>query len=500
MEIASHALQRFRNLISDQTGLALDDDKDALLSQLIRERARRLDLDPEAYCAWAEQRLQQEIGAIADQLTVSETYFFRNGPHFEALARQVIPECMAQLPGDRKLRVLSAGCATGEEPYSLAMLLDDLTLAERAEVTGFDLNPVSIAKARRGVYSSWALRETDPAVRGRWFSNEGREHVLHERLRSRVTLIEHSLMRSDLALFRNDHYDIILCRNVLMYFAPEMMRAAVARLTYALRPGGYLFLGHAETLRGISNEFHLRHTHGTFYYQRKGGTARPTKTSAPSNAARATTTSMTADAIDSDWVGAIERSSAKIAALVPPSDPDVSRAQPTPPLQSDQTAVLELMRHERSAQALALLRQRQHGETRSPDTRLLEAALLLQQGDTEHAEEECRRLLALDELNAGAHYILALCEERRGDLEQALRHDETAAYLDPSFAMPHVHQGLMLRRAGRAALAKKALSRAHTLLDTEDAARLILFGGGFDRDALKILCRAELAAVEVIRE
>lgn len=512
MEVGLQALQRFRSFLSEQTGLALDDDKDALLLQLIRERAQKLSLDADAYCSVVEQRPQQEVDAIADQLTVTETYFFRNAPHFEALARHVIPECVNQLSAHRRLRVLSAGCATGEEPYSLAMLLSQLHLDQRADVTGFDLNPASIEKARRGVYGTWALRETDATTRARWFVTDGRNHVLDNALRARVTLAQHSLMRNDLALLPPDHYDIILCRNVLMYFTPEMMRAAVARLSRALRPGGYLFLGHAETLRGVSNDFHLCHTHGTFYYQRKTSGERRQPT-APlhrqhdhagdaQHLPSSTSLSPAAlqDEMNGDWVNAIERASAKIAALVQVTESEQPVTPPSPAASNDQATILDLMRHEQSGRALDLLRRGHANTTRSADTRLLEAALLLQQDNTADAERECRGLLAIDELNAGAHYILALCEERHGHLEEAQRHDETAAYLDPTFAMPHVHLGLLLRRAGRASSAKQALARAHTLLETEDVARLILFGGGFDRDALKTLCRAELAAVEVIRE
>jgi chemotaxis protein methyltransferase CheR len=110
------------------------------------------------------------------------------------------------------------------------------------------------------------------------------------------------------------------------------------------------------------------------------------------------------------------------------------------------------------------------------------------------AERACEQLLALDELNAGAHYLLALCREGAGDRGGAVSHDQTAVYLDPGFAMAHVHLGLLARRANDRNTARRELEQAILLLQREDASRLLLFGGGFSRDALMALCRAELSA------
>src|SRR5207249_1702962 len=110
------------------------------------------------------------------------------------------------------------------------------------------------------------------------------------------------------------------------------------------------------------------------------------------------------------------------------------------------------------------------------------------------AERVCRHLLELDELNAGAHYLLALCREQAGDARAAVDHNQAAAYLDPGFAMPHVHLGLVARRGGDLETARRELEQAWVLLSREDPARILLFGGGFSRQALAELCRAALTA------
>jgi chemotaxis protein methyltransferase CheR len=113
-------------------------------------------------------------------------------------------------------------------------------------------------------------------------------------------------------------------------------------------------------------------------------------------------------------------------------------------------------------------------------------------GRLAEAEAACRDLLAQDELNAGAHYLLALCREGLGDRAGAVEHDQVAVYLDPGFAMPHLHLGILARRVGEKATARRELARALALLAGEDSARLLLFGAGFSREALGALCRAEI--------
>jgi chemotaxis protein methyltransferase CheR len=124
------------------------------------------------------------------------------------------------------------------------------------------------------------------------------------------------------------------------------------------------------------------------------------------------------------------------------------------------------------------------------------AVLLTNSGARAEAEDACRRLLAADELHAGAHYLMALCREHAADSVQAIEHDQTAIYLDPSFAMPHLHLGLLSHRAGDSDRARRELGQAQVLLAREDASRVALFGGGFSREALIRLCQAELLRLE----
>lgn len=158
----------------------------------------------------------------------------------------------------------------------------------------------------------------------------------------------------------------------------------------------------------------------------------------------------------------------------------------------DLSTALKLLKEERFDLALEALQALPAEAQTDPDAQVLRAALLANRGDIAQAEDACASALKTDEMNTGAYYVKALCREQVGDRQKALEHDQTAIYVDPSFAMPHLHLGLLAKRGGELELALQELSQASLLLPREDELRVLLFGGGFSRDALVELCRREL--------
>jgi chemotaxis protein methyltransferase CheR len=442
----------------------------------------------------------REWRRVAENLTVTETYFFRNADHFRALAEVALPARINARAQSRQIRLLSAGCASGEEPHSLAMVIRD-HFPELAswdvEIQGVDVNSAMLEKARGGRYSSWSLRETVDEAKGRHFRPEGREFQLADAVRGNVVFEERNLVEANADLWQKASLDIIFCRNMMMYLLPEEAQQLVARMAQGLAPGGFLFLGHAETLRGLSQDFHLCQTHGTFYYQRKDGAPRPLATAAPFEdftPARPAASSLLAWDPSATWMEVIRKASEKIAGLTAQSAPPPPAARILPIW--NLTSAMELLRRERFSEALEAVRRLPPESKDDADTQLLQAVLLTNAGDLKGAQAVCQRLLELDELNAGAHYLAALCSEHAGDRAAAEERYRTAIYLDAAFSMPWLHLGLLARRSGRRTEAGSHLRQALARLAKEDAARILLFGGGFGREALSRLCRSEIAALE----
>lgn len=498
-------IDRFREFSARQFGLQFDDLKLALLRDVLQRRSAENALPVDRYLALLESGdvRHDELRDLARELTVGETYFFRNVEQFHALREVVLAERLRAQSNHRKLRILSAGCASGEEPYSIATVIrDTLPTASgwEVDILAVDVNHAALEKARCARYSSWSLRQASDEIRDRWFREEAHQLVLDESIRRMVRFEEKNLVSDDPALWAAEAYDVVFCRNVVMYLTPENAQVVINRITGSLTPGGFLFLGHAETLRGFSRDYHLRHTHETFYYQRKELTSGVTAADVATSewfAPPAIPVLVAEFEAAASWPETIARAAERIRVLTQTrSSP--APARPLTPAAGDSSQDLalanELLRKERYVEALALVNALPHDSARDPDVLMLRSVLLAQSGDLAGAESLCGELLTLDELSAGAHYLMALCREGAGDRGNAIDHDQVAIYLDPSFAAPRLHLGLLARKAGDRESARRDLSRALVLLEREDTSRLLLFGGGFSREALIALCRAELIA------
>lgn len=483
MSATRRELESFRELAGRLLGLDFDESRWGQLEEALCRRAGEAGFaDPAAYLAAARVRpAAEEARELAALLTVGETYFFRNSEQFEALSSVL----RARSTGG-PVRILSAGCASGEEAFTLAMVGREAGVA--VEVFAVDVNAVALRKAAKGVFSPWSLRDTKSDMRARYFRASGPDFVLDDGIRRSVRFEESNLAADDPKVWRPGAWDVVFCRNVIMYFRPAVAHEIVARIARSLAPGGLLFLGHAETLRGISHDFHLEQSHGAFYYRRLD---RPGATPEPRAEERFAAAEVDAAAAlvegASTWMEAIRAATERIgdlAARAPAARPEGERPR---------SAVLDLMARERFGEALAAMGP-EGGE--DADARLLRGAILANAGNTGEAERLCRSVLAADDMNSGAHYLMALCREAARDPEAAAEHDRAAAHLDASFAMPRLHLGFLLRKLGDLPAARGEFERALALLPGEDASRILLFGGGFGRAVLVDLCRAEIRACE----
>jgi chemotaxis protein methyltransferase CheR len=416
--IQTEDAERFRAFVARWLGFELDDEKLWSLTDILRRRVREKGCSAQSYLAGLESAhpFSDELRTLAHELTINETSFFRNTDQMTAFAEVALPERLAAQSGGRKLRILSAGCASGEEAYSLAMIIHNLQQAADYDIgiTGIDADTNVLKKAIAARYSPWSLRQTPPSYRSDFFRSEKHEFVLSGAIRSRVTFEERNLVLDDPSFWAPGSFDIVFCRNVIMYFTQDVARAVIARIAGSLVPGGFLFLGVAETLRDLSDDFDLRHTHNTFYYQRRDGLE---KQNTPA-----------ADTVPgADFVEAIGGATRRIQSLSTSSN-DVSSVSinGTKKKPVDLDPIIELFRCERASEALALLNELPASVREDSHVLLLTAILLTQGNDLAEAERVCAELLLRDPRNPGAHYLMALCKESAGDHAGAVKCDRAA--------------------------------------------------------------------------
>lgn len=492
--------------IERQLGFRLSTDQAHQLERLVGERARRSKSDPSSYVTqtlWGDG--DNELLSLAAEFTIGESFFFRD----LAQLRLCCDAIVESVRDGAKVRVLSAGCSSGEEPYSLLMLLSERLPLERVEVVALDISSRSLQHAQRATYSAWQLRETPEHLKAQWFSVRGRDFQLTPEIVGRVQFVQGSLAVTSTPL--PGAFDVVVCRNVLMYFSSEQYRLAVQRLIDSIADRGYLFLGHAENVRGLGLALELVHRSDSFCYRK----------SAPEAAIQ---TQLGANPLERGFGnGELQRSAtsawSRTAEEVSPSADEVRLGCSSPstlqavmvppfvvyPVPAAQATSLTgelgalrdvnaLLRAERYVAALALLEQ---GDIESAVPRLCRAMLLVYTNQFARARDCAFGLIDDNRVAAGAHYALTLCHEFAAEWPEATHHAHRAAYLDPTFAMPRLHLGIASRRKGEGLAARRELLQARALLRVEPAERLLWFGGGCSRATLLQECERELAAVGV---
>jgi len=263
-----------RDLVYTHCGLFFDNDSAYLLEKRL---AKRLELHGvpgfrEYYHFLKYNRKKdQELSDIMDVLTTNETYFFRESFQLKAFTDEIIPEIREakQKSGDRSLRIWSAGCSSGEEPYSIAMLLLEMGRFPgwNIEIIGTDISQRVIQLARKGVYGKSSFRVTDDAYLKRYFQEQDGQFRVCDKVRELVTISHLNLFETNrMALL--GRMDLIFCRNVIIYFDLEARRKVIDSFHRVLRDGGYLLLGHSESLMNITTAFTLKHLRNDMVYQK----------------------------------------------------------------------------------------------------------------------------------------------------------------------------------------------------------------------------------------
>ena len=431
----------------ESTGLAYYADKDGDLSARIAGRLTQLHLpNCAAYLDLLKDRQagEAERHVVIGQLTIGETYFFRHLEQFDGLRDVVLPELIDRNQQSRTLRIWSAGCAIGAEPYSLAILLKQLFGHRLAgwdvRILGTDINQAFLARAGRGEFDERALRTTPDAIRREWFSPSGATWTIRADVKEWVSfqyhnLVEHpypSIVHGIAAL------DLILCRNVLIYFDWPVIDGIIGRFHECLVDGGWLAVGHAESNPEIFRSYRTVNVPGATLYQRNGE--------------RTSTSCATA------WTA---------PPLISPAPPDLPWSPPVLPTVPGAVRVdVDQPFATPALEGLAEVRR------------------LADEGKWIDAGRRCEQLLERERLNPVVHFYQALIKEQMGQHLEAEAAFRKAIYLDRGALLAHYHLALLLGRTGRRENAVQSLRNVQQLLSKIDKHRQIADADGLTAEDL----------------
>ncbi len=272
MQLSDVAFKQLCDLIYERTGILFQDNKKYLLESRLLPRLRARNCASfEEYChllrydAW----LDQELHALFSLVTTNETCFWRDAAQLDAFMSTVLPAVMADNQATSRLRLWSAGCSTGDEPYTLAiMLLEHPPLVKWSiEILATDISDSVLQTARKGVYGPYAVRNVPPAMLKKYFTVEDGQYVLSSKVKHLVKFANVNLYdRPRLKLIRG--LDVIFCRNCLIYFGEEARQRVLDDFYDCLKPNGYLVIGFSESLHGLTRAFRPVHANRAVVYRK----------------------------------------------------------------------------------------------------------------------------------------------------------------------------------------------------------------------------------------
>lgn len=289
LQMSTEEFEMIRDFIHERSGMYFAENKMYLVKNRLQKRMEELDLKTvrDYFYLVKYDASQREFNTLMDLVTTNETSFYRNEPQLTSFGAEVLPQIIQQRQESRQktLRIWSAGCSTGEEPYTLGMIILDQLHGQSAgwniEIVANDISEEVLQKARRGEYSGITLRNVRSDLLSRYFTKVDDLYRVNPNVKAMVKFSHLNLNDPRKVSFMTK-FDVIFCRNVMIYFSDEVKRQLARTFFNSLVPGGYLYIGHSETLHGISKAFKLVYLKNALVYQKEAVTAAapPTRSSA----------------------------------------------------------------------------------------------------------------------------------------------------------------------------------------------------------------------------
>lgn len=456
-------LERFRRLIAGYTGLVIPERDDPILRTKLGLRTHALHFPGmESYLNFLESgstKSRDEWQELIRELTTVESYFFRDSGQIKLLQEVILPELIQRHRADKTLRIWSAGCASGEEPFSLAMLVEQLLpdyTNWRIFILGSDINDIPLLRAQQGSYGSWAFRGMDPEQLNRYFHKHGDVWQLDPSIREMVVFRSLNLLGDEFPSVDLADIDLIVCRNVFIYFDRSTIARVVSKFSRTLTAGGYLLTGHGEIPHPMTDILGLgphrliiKSFPDSIIFHRP---VDETPLSTP-----------VVNVVQKKVVTILESGGVTRKPLsTPPLKRPVMNTTPTAESVLKKAVILfEQGAYERAKSlALELL-----GETRLAfDVRLVLARIYANLGENQQAQIFCREALRINPIAARPYFLLAHILQEKGEDAQAVELLKKVIYLDAGHVPAYLELAAIYKRDKDFVWAKKMRQSAMNVL------------------------------------
>ena len=484
-KIDNQLLDEVADLVAERIGLHFPPERLGDLERGLSAAASDFDFDNVESCLrWLSSSplTKNQIEILASHLTVGETYFFREKKSLEILEQSILPDLIKSRADERRLRIWSAGCCTGEEPYTIAMILArTIPDLERWNITllATDINPRFLSKASAGLYSDWSFRATSEWIRSKYFhkAKNGNFEIISQ-VKKLVTFAYLNLAEDAFPSLTNNTnaMDIIFCRNVLMYLASRHVTTIARNFYRCLTGSGWLVVSPSDASQELSSQFAIVHRSGAILY-RKGTASAEQDLVFPVREQ---------DESPISWVPGTSRvADPEIPACIPPEEvepleaPRAADEPLSPPLVEGVTyEALTLYEQGDYAAAADQLAARLSTNSEDAEAMTLSARVHANQGNLAEALAWCEKAIARQKMNPGIHYLRATILQEQGSLDEAVRSLQRILYLDADFALAHFTLGTIALQLGRPEASGKHFENARALLATLPPEEILPESGG----------------------
>ncbi|MEW6377770.1 MAG: CheR family methyltransferase [Thermodesulfobacteriota bacterium] len=487
---------KFRNLVTLRSGLYFKDYdlKDLENALLYRMCERKID-SPLTYYSLltVSEGKEDEFRELLNHLTVNHTYFFRNEPQFKALKEKILPEIIArkkdrmitnprETDGKPSLRIWSAGCSTGEEPYSIAIVVKEAIPDSKnwnIQIVATDASTSALEVARKGTYGQNSMRLVSKEQRALYFierTGTGRkaEYEIQDMIKNMVRFGYFNLMEENYPV----EFDIIFCCNVTIYFEIETTMRVMDKIYHSLNDDGYLFIGYSESLQLISNKFKMLDWEDAIYYRKR--TAKEV---------------LSEIKVLSPQGVEVERVLEEISRKELEAQLKEFKSPETKPVKNIDELLTQVIKHlhtKKYYMALELVEQAHKMNRDSVEPYYLEAEALLSLGRFNDAKDRLKTALKLNPLFAPAHYLFGSLFNEEGKVEEAKRSFIKALYLNKDFTLAHFGLANIYKSEGKLHEAIREYRNTLNILAKNAPDDIIAYSGGFSAVAVAGACKSNI--------